>query len=164
MIMAAVDEHGALVQLGVYGKQIQDTYMNSAVPDAQRCAEVMRQLDEYFGGQRHEFTLQLTPEGTPFQQQVWAELLRIPYGTTISYQQLAERVGKPNAVRAVGRANGTNRIAIIIPCHRVIGSDGSLTGYGGGIDLKVSLLRHEGLTVVDGRKPRLADPAQLSLL
>jgi methylated-DNA-[protein]-cysteine S-methyltransferase len=105
--------------------------------------EAIRQLSAYFAGQLREFTLPLAPEGTPFQRRVWDELLRIPYGSTISYGQLARRLGDPNASRAVGLANGANPIAIVIPCHRVIGSNGKLTGYGGGLKNKEWLLALE---------------------
>ena len=105
--------------------------------------ECFRQLDDYFSGKRLEFDLPLRPQGTPFQQSVWAQLVQIPYGETISYGELASRIGNRNASRAVGAANGANPIAIIIPCHRVIGADRSMTGFGGGIDLKRKLLNHE---------------------
>lgn len=99
-----------------------------------------RQLADYFGGQLTEFDLPLAPAGTAFQRQVWAALQTIPYGQTWSYAQLAEKIGRASAVRAVGLANGKNPISLVIPCHRVIGSDGSLTGYGGGLDRKRFLL------------------------
>ena len=102
--------------------------------------EAVQQLREYFAGERKTFSLRLAPQGTDFQRAVWSGLQKIPYGETISYQQLAERIGKPKAVRAVGAANGANPIPIIIPCHRVIGNDGSLTGFGGGLPLKKRLL------------------------
>jgi methylated-DNA-[protein]-cysteine S-methyltransferase len=108
--------------------------------DPAACADARRQLAEYFDGRRRHFDLRLAPEGTPFQTRVWAELCRIPFGTTISYRELAARIGQPAAVRAVGLANGRNPIAIVVPCHRVIGADGSLTGYGGGLDRKRYLL------------------------
>jgi AraC family transcriptional regulator of adaptative response/methylated-DNA-[protein]-cysteine methyltransferase len=104
------------------------------------------QLGEYFRGERREFTIPLHTPGTPFQNRVWAELQRIPVGTTTSYAAVARAIGQPNAVRAVAHANGDNRVAIIIPCHRVIGSDGSLTGYGGGLWRKKKLLELEGGT------------------
>jgi methylated-DNA-[protein]-cysteine S-methyltransferase len=103
-----------------------------------------RQLQEYFAGKRREFDLPLRMEGTEFQQQVWRELCKIPFGETRSYGQLAKRLNNPNGSRAVGLANGRNPIAIIVPCHRVIGADGSLTGFGGGIERKEWLLSHEG--------------------
>jgi methylated-DNA-[protein]-cysteine S-methyltransferase len=101
------------------------------------------QLDAYFAGEREEFDLPLAPAGTAFQRTVWAELERIPYGDTISYGELARRVGNPNASRAVGLANGRNPLPIVVPCHRVIGADGTLTGYGGGVERKQWLLEHE---------------------
>ena len=104
---------------------------------------VARQLSEYFAGRRQEFDLPLAPVGTEFQKRIWAELARIPFGETVSYSELARRVGKQGAARAVGRANATNPIAIVVPCHRVIGADGSLTGYAYGVDLKRSLLDFE---------------------
>lgn len=102
-----------------------------------------RQIAEYFAGTRQIFELPLAPQGSDFQKRVWEELMRIPFGETITYAELAVRVGKPSASRAVGRANATNRIALIIPCHRVIGSDGKLTGYAFGVDLKARLLAWE---------------------
>ena len=106
-------------------------------------ADVARQLDEYFAGDRHAFDLVLKPTGTPFQLAVLDALLEIPYGETVSYRDIAERIGHPSAVRAVGAANGRNPLPIVIPCHRVVGSDGSLTGFGGGIETKAALLRLE---------------------
>jgi methylated-DNA-[protein]-cysteine S-methyltransferase len=103
-----------------------------------------RQLDEYFAGKRRDFDLPLSPQGTGFQRGVWWALADIPYGTTISYAQLATRIGKPTAPRAVGAANGRNPLSIVLPCHRVIGADGSLTGYGGGLPIKTFLLTLEG--------------------
>lgn len=102
------------------------------------------ELDEYFRGIRREFTLPLAVEGTDFERQVWGQLLRIPYGETTSYIAIAEELGNPGAVRAVGNTNRKNRIAIVIPCHRVIGSDGDLIGYAGGLWRKRWLLEHEG--------------------
>ena len=106
-------------------------------------AEVIRQLRAYFDGELREFDLPLAPEGTEFQLRVWQSLRAIPYGETLSYAQLAQKIGNPKAVRAVGLANGSNPIPIIIPCHRVIGSDGSLTGFGGGLPNKKKLLALE---------------------
>jgi methylated-DNA-[protein]-cysteine S-methyltransferase len=106
-------------------------------------AVAKQQLREYFDGRRQHFELPLAPCGTPFQRQIWAELQRIDYGETVSYRDVAERIGKPAAVRAVGAANGRNPISIIVACHRVVGSDGSLTGYGGGLAAKDWLLSHE---------------------
>ncbi len=117
--------------------------------------EAVRQLEAYFAGELTEFTLPLAPEGTGFQRSVWAALCGIPYGETISYGELARRIGKPQAVRAVGAANGQNPIAIVVPCHRVIGADGKLTGYGGGLPIKEALLALE-------RKQRPLFPVSLS--
>jgi methylated-DNA-[protein]-cysteine S-methyltransferase len=107
-------------------------------------AATLGQLNEYFAGTRRDFDLPLRLDGTPFQTRVWRELLEIPYGETWSYGQLAKRIGNPSASRAVGLANGRNPISIVVPCHRVIGADGSLTGYGGGLERKRWLLAHEG--------------------
>ena len=104
---------------------------------------VKTQLSAYFAGEHKTFEVDLFPEGTPFQMKVWSALLEIPYGAVVSYQWIARRIDKPDAVRAVGAANGCNPISIIIPCHRVIGKNGALTGYGGGLDLKQRLLRLE---------------------
>lgn len=106
-------------------------------------ASTARQLDIYFTGRLRAFDLPLAPAGTPFQQRVWSALRDIPFGETRSYGQLAQTIGKPSAMRAVGAANGRNPIAIVVPCHRVIGADGSLTGFGGGIDRKKFLLSLE---------------------
>ncbi len=103
----------------------------------------IHQLRSYFAGELETFDLPLAPEGTPFQQNVWRELCDIPYGQTISYGELAHRIGNPKASRAVGLANGSNPIPIVIPCHRVIGSNGKLTGYGGGLPIKEKLLALE---------------------
>lgn len=108
-------------------------------------AEVERQVGEYFAGLRTEFDLKLAPEGTTFQRAVWEELLTIPFGTTRTYLEIATMLGNPKATRAVGAANGRNPIWLIIPCHRVIGSGGGLTGYAGGMDLKERLLAFEGV-------------------
>lgn len=106
-------------------------------------AETAKQLHEYFSGRRRDFDLPLAPEGTPFQRSVWRCLGRIPYGETISYAELARRVGNPKASRAVGSANGKNHIPIVIPCHRVIAANGSLGGFGGGLPMKTKLLALE---------------------
>lgn len=103
-----------------------------------------QQLGEYFAGQRHAFDLPFAPQGTAFQLRVWRELAHIPYGETISYAQLAKRLGNPNGTRAVGAANGRNPLPIVLPCHRVIGADGSMVGFGGGLQTKDFLLRLEG--------------------
>ena len=105
--------------------------------------EAVRQLNEYFSGSRLTFDLPLHLQGTPFQQQVWSALLQVPYGQTASYKDIAQAIGKPRAVRAVGMANGRNPIPIIVPCHRIIGADGQLVGYSSGLWRKEWLLKHE---------------------
>ena len=137
----AVDGDGAVVRIDFPGRGAGSA---DERPDAARCAHVVAQLREYFAGKRRKFTFPLAPRGTEFQQRVWDELLRIPYGATVSYRELAARVGNPAAQRAVARANATNPIAVVVPCHRVIGADGTLTGYGGGLDKKRQLLELEG--------------------
>jgi methylated-DNA-[protein]-cysteine S-methyltransferase len=111
--------------------------------DQKAIAHVAREIDEYCAGKRKVFTLELAAEGTPFQKSVWNALVKIPYGTTTSYGALAKMLGHPNGARAVGLANGSNPIGLIVPCHRVIGANGSLTGYGGGLPLKRALLVFE---------------------
>ncbi|MBY8341757.1 methylated-DNA--[protein]-cysteine S-methyltransferase [Streptomyces spinosirectus] len=112
-------------------------------PDERPFAEAEEQLTAYFAGELKEFTLELRLNGTPFQRTVWDQLRRIPYGETRSYGELADALGKPSASRAVGLANGRNPIGIIVPCHRVVGANGSLTGYGGGLERKQRLLDFE---------------------
>jgi len=121
--------------------------------DDPKVVNVYTQLKEYFNRQRKEFDLLLEILGTDFQKKVWNELKNIPYGETISYGELANRMGDKNLMRAVAAANGANPIPIIIPCHRVIGSDGSLTGYGGGLDVKQKLLELEGSWTMNLFKP-----------
>ncbi len=116
-------------------------------PDPRAFTAVIAQLDEYFAGIRRKFDLPLAPAGTPFQQRVWMLLREIPWGRTISYGELARRSGNPSASRAVGAANGRNPLPIIVPCHRVIGSNGALTGYAGGLEAKRTLLALEGVVV-----------------
>jgi methylated-DNA-[protein]-cysteine S-methyltransferase len=120
------------------------------VEDARPFVEVQRQLEEYFAGDRRTFDLELRPVGTPFQRSVWRALEEIPWGETCSYGDIARRVGRPTAFRAVGLANGRNPLSIVIPCHRVIGSGGAMTGYGWGLERKTWLLRHEGLQSLVG--------------
>lgn len=109
------------------------------------------QLEEYLKGKRREFDLPLNPKGTDFQMRVWKELMKIPYGSTASYREIAERMGNPNACRAVGMANHRNPISILIPCHRVIGSNGKMVGYGGGLERKKRLLELERKNEKEGR-------------
>ncbi len=106
-------------------------------------ADCYQQIDEYFQGKRHSFSIKYVLNGTGFQNKVWAELAKIPYGETVSYKSIAEAIGNVKAIRAVGNANGKNRLNIVIPCHRVIGANGSLTGYGGGLWRKEWLINHE---------------------
>jgi len=137
---AAFDAEGKLIQLvRLHGASLlpPDTRTPKSLPF------LKRQLEAYFQGALREFDLPVAPRGTAFQLRVWAELRRIPYGLTISYGELARRLGDPNLTRAVGAANGANPISIIFPCHRVIGADGSLTGYGGGLEVKRALLALE---------------------
>jgi methylated-DNA-[protein]-cysteine S-methyltransferase len=114
-------------------------------PTSEMLARAVQQLNEYFAGQRTTFDLPLEAMGSVFEHRVWKALRSIPYGTTTSYGDLAKRLGDPNATRAVGSANGKNPIPIIIPCHRVVGANGDLTGFGGGLDRKRWLLEHEGV-------------------
>ena len=116
---------------------------SSWTEDSKPFSETVLQLRAYFAGKLENFDLPLAPEGTPFQREVWRSLCDIPYGATISYGELAGRIGNPKACRAVGLANGSNPIPIVIPCHRVIGSNGKLTGYGGGLPIKEKLLALE---------------------
>jgi len=114
-----------------------------AVRDEKALAFVQKQIDEYCDGKRRIFDFELAPTGNDFQLKVWNALTKIPFGETTSYGALAKKIGYPDAARAVGAANGANPIALIVPCHRVIGADGSLTGFGGGLPLKQALLAHE---------------------
>lgn len=123
----------------------------AAAPSPERppvLQECLRQLEAYFRGELKTFSLQLQPQGTPFQQKVWQQLLEVPYGSTATYLDIARALGDRNAVRAVGSANGRNPISLIIPCHRIIGANGNLIGYGGGLWRKEWLLRHEGALLV----------------
>jgi methylated-DNA-[protein]-cysteine S-methyltransferase len=139
---------GDLLLVGVEEGLLQ-IHMRRALPpadaenDERRFARVMRQLHEYFDGKRKTFDLPLAMRGTPFQLDVWRALQRIPYGETRTYAGIANEIGRPRATRAVGAANGANPIPIVVPCHRVIGTNGSLTGFGGGIDVKRRLLEME---------------------
>jgi methylated-DNA-[protein]-cysteine S-methyltransferase len=150
-LLCVVDETGAVVRvefvngresLRITGRMREQGI--ELVEDTGRTAGLRRQLAEYFAGTRREFDLRLAPEGTPFERSVWEELRRIPFGETRSYGEIAQAIGRPGAARAVGRANGANPIPIVVPCHRVIGADGSLTGFGGGLEAKSRLLEIEG--------------------
>jgi methylated-DNA-[protein]-cysteine S-methyltransferase len=131
--------HEILFVTGRHPAQPESSWIEDPAP----LTETIRQLQAYFAGDLETFNLQLAPEGTPFQLEVWRRLCDIPYGETISYSELAGRIGNPKASRAVGLANGSNPIPIVIPCHRVIGSNGKLTGYGGGLPIKEKLLALE---------------------
>jgi methylated-DNA-[protein]-cysteine S-methyltransferase len=141
LMLVATDEGlcGVYMQKQMYWDGLQPDWRR----DDKRLREARAQLRAYFAEELRQFELPLAPQGTEFQQTVWAELRNIPYGETISYGELAGRIGRPNASRAVGLANGRNPLSIIVPCHRVVGSDGSLTGYGGGLARKRWLLDHE---------------------
>jgi methylated-DNA-[protein]-cysteine S-methyltransferase len=130
--------HGLLVAATFKNKSVEENISNSGVFE-----QIITQLDEYFNGMLKEFSLPLAPKGTVFQQKVWNELLLIPFGQTITYLQLARRLGDERSIRAAAAANGKNPLAILIPCHRVIGANGKLTGYAGGLDKKQWLLHHE---------------------
>jgi AraC family transcriptional regulator of adaptative response/methylated-DNA-[protein]-cysteine methyltransferase len=153
MLAAATETHLVLFEFPhrrMIGTQLdrvrREIHGELAPGDSPVFATLRSQLDEYFAGRRREFSVPMHAPGTAFQMRVWDALRRIPCGTTTSYGRLAEAIGQPNAVRAVARANGDNRIAILIPCHRVIGSHGELVGYGGGLWRKQKLLELEGKT------------------
>jgi methylated-DNA-[protein]-cysteine S-methyltransferase len=133
----------AITAVGFDGKGDAVTVNDDATHSLLEAAK--RQLDEYFAGKRERFDLPLEPDGTEFQRSVWNALLEIPFGVTCSYSDIAKRLGNPKGLRAVGAANGQNPIPIIIPCHRVIGRDGSMTGFGGGLERKRWLLTLEGV-------------------
>lgn len=150
-MFAVVDEAGALTRLDFLVDEEPperrfacELERRDAVPDQDAVRHVAREIGEYFAGHRRVFDVPLAPQGSPFQHRVWDALLRIPFGATRSYGELAASLGRPGSARAVGRANATNPIAVIVPCHRVIGSNGDLTGYAGGLPIKHALLRHEG--------------------
>ncbi len=139
--MALAEEDGALIRLYLPG-----TGIPRILPrETPLLLKAQRQLLEYFQKERQTFDLPLAPQGTPFQRAVWEELRRIPYGATCTYGDIAARIGRPKAVRAVGQANHHNPLPIFIPCHRVIGKNGALTGYAGGLALKQALLELEGV-------------------
>jgi methylated-DNA-[protein]-cysteine S-methyltransferase len=151
---AWVDERGRLVRFALRASGAAKIDP-AAERDDEAIAEVKRQVGEYSAGTRRVFDLACAAEGSPFQRLVWDALAAIPFGETMSYGAVARKIGEPDSARAVGVANATNPIALIVPCHRVIGSDGSLTGYGGGLPLKRALLAHEAR--VAGRKRDLFD-------
>jgi methylated-DNA-[protein]-cysteine S-methyltransferase len=139
---AWVDEDGRVVRFNLDARGAADVDRD-AYHDERAIAGVRRQVEEYCAGERTVFELELAARGTAFQHAVWDALVQIPYGETCSYGDIAKAIGQPQGARGVGAANGANPIALIVPCHRVIGADGSLTGYGGGLPLKRALLAHE---------------------
>ncbi|MFG2115162.1 methylated-DNA--[protein]-cysteine S-methyltransferase [Streptomyces sp. NPDC048718] len=141
LTLVAVD--GVLSRIHMTGQRHRPPEETFGTPDPRPFAEAVRQLDAYFAGELTEFDLPLHLVGTPFQLRVWEQLRLIPYGETRTYGELAEALGNPAASRAVGLANGKNPVGIVVPCHRVIGAGGSLTGYGGGLDRKRRLLAFE---------------------
>ena len=149
---AAFDAEGRLIQLiRIHGAS--PVHPGGPVPKS--LPYLKRQLEGYFSGNLRDFNIPMVAVGTEFQQRVWKELQRIPYGQAITYLELARRLGDEKCIRAAARANGANPISILIPCHRVIGSDGSLVGYGGGLDMKEFLLRLEGVLPKAPSQPRL---------
>jgi methylated-DNA-[protein]-cysteine S-methyltransferase len=156
-LVVAADEQGLRYILFDRNRHPLPAGRNTWLRSPPRIAHARRQLEEYFAGERREFELALSPVGTPFQRLVWDALAIIPYGETWSYGRLAKHIGEPGSARAVGAANGRNPVPIVLPCHRVIGADGSLTGFGGGLDKKEKLLRLEGVLAVEARKPVTSD-------
>jgi len=142
-LTVVVDHNGVVLEIRFADDQTPSAPAGS-VHDPSRCAHAIVQLEEYLAGNRRTFDLMIDPRGTDFQRKVWAVVGQIPYGTTSTYGAVASRLGDPKTVRAVGGANGANPIPIVIPCHRVVGADGSLVGYGGGLPLKTALLELEG--------------------
>ena len=154
-MIALVDERGALQRLEFLGDEVHEPliwrgYLLQRAAAA--VAPVARQLEEYFAGRRRVFDLPLAPLGNAFLHEAWEQLRQVPYGTTLSYGQLALKLNRKTSARAVGRANAVNPIAIIVPCHRIIGADGKLTGYAGGLQRKQALLELEGVLA---RQPSL---------
>ncbi|GAB3433514.1 methylated-DNA--[protein]-cysteine S-methyltransferase [Actinophytocola sediminis] len=141
--LTLVGSEGNLSGLYMTDQRYRPAEANFGDRDDAMFAGIIGQLDEYFGGERTEFTVSLAPRGSAFQQTVWNALREVPYGETVTYGELAAQIGRPSAARAIGHANGHNPISIIVPCHRVIGAGGALTGYGGGLPRKRFLLDHE---------------------
>lgn len=141
-LQCAVNEAGKVVFIEFVASRGRRS-LDGSVVDPRRLEPLGLQLREFFEGSRTGFDLPLSPRGTDFQKRVWAELRKIPFGATRSYQEIALAIGRPEATRAVGAANGANPIPIVVPCHRVIGSNGALTGFGGGLPVKRWLLEHE---------------------
>jgi methylated-DNA-[protein]-cysteine S-methyltransferase len=150
LVTFAVDEDGALIRLqfmeGDYATAMEEELEHEGfefATDERKTARVRGELERYLAGELRAFELPLAPVGSPWQREVWGALTRIPFGETRSYGEIADELGRPGAARAVGRANATNPVPLVVPCHRVIGADGTLTGFGGGMHLKVRLLEHE---------------------
>ncbi len=151
----AINENGALVRAHFEesnnDSDIEDELKaegyESFVQDSDHTARLKQEISEYYSGERREFTVPLGASGTPWQRKVWEALRRIPFGETRSYSQVADMIGSPGAARAVGGANGCNRVPLVVPCHRVIAADGSLGGFSGGLHLKERLLEHERRTI-----------------
>ncbi|MDN3656304.1 methylated-DNA--[protein]-cysteine S-methyltransferase [Ferruginibacter paludis] len=141
ILIEAVDD--AITALLFKDEKDTGLFDGTAASDNELIVKCIRQLNEYFEGTRRQFDLPLQQNGTAFQQKIWSALIQIPYGQTISYMELSKRTGDPKAIRAVGTTNGKNQLSIVVPCHRVIGSNGTLTGYGGGLWRKRWLLEHE---------------------
>lgn len=148
MIRLLANEHG-ITGLTLASQREDDDVDPDWLLTQEPFIECCYQLDAYFSGSLTRFTVPLAPQGTEFQKQVWTALRSVPYGETSSYKAIAEAISNPKAVRAVGAANGKNPIAIIVPCHRVIGADGKLTGYAGGVEMKAFLLKLEGSLAAD---------------
>ncbi|CAN5801341.1 methylated-DNA--protein-cysteine methyltransferase [soil metagenome] len=150
-LVFAVDEAGALIRSHFEESDdpsdIEDALQTEGyevfVKDSDQTAQLKKEFAEYYAGERREFTVPVTASGTPWQMKVWEALRRIPFGETRSYAQVADMIGNPKAARAVGGANGCNRVPLVVPCHRVIAADGSLGGFSGGLHLKERLLEHE---------------------
>lgn len=138
-----VDPTGALTGLYTEGQAYSPAVADLGQPDARVGGEAVEQLSEYFAGTRTTFDLGLSPSGTPFQKLVWTHLGHIPFGTTSTYGALAAALGRPSSARAVGAATGRNPLSIVVPCHRLVGASGQLTGYAGGLERKAWLLEHE---------------------
>ena len=157
-LLILVTEDGALLhveflkeqEVGVATARLSARYGAEVQVDDEKTRRVRLELEEYFEGSRQAFDLELRPSGTEFQRLVWKELERIPFGDLTSYGEIARTLGRPRSSRAVGRAVGTNPIPVVIPCHRVVGKDRSLTGFGGGLPAKVALLGIEGVEVREG--------------
>lgn len=150
-IGVGLDPRGRLIRVWL-GAELPPPELAADSRSPSACCVVTAQLSEYFAGTRTRFDIEIDAGGSAFEQRVWREVARIPYGETRSYGEVARRVGDGAAARAVGRANGANPLPIVIPCHRVVGADGSLVGYGGGLEIKAALLRLEGAPLLSLRQ------------